>query len=319
MEKRFKIGLIILILAVFGLAPRFSPDYILHGMIIMGSFAVMASSWNLLAGYAGLLSFGHVAFFGLGAYAAAFLAIHKLMPFPFTLIAGGILAAFFASLIGYPFIKLRGGYFSLGMLGLAEILHIYFLNEDIWLHSSRGLNLPIITRDIRLFYFLMFGLTIGSIAAIRWLIQSRLGLGLIAIRENEDAARMCGIHSNFYLMMAFISSAFFPGVMGAFYAHYIIYFEASDVFNLVISESMLVMAIFGGMGTFWGPILGTAFIYVLGEVVRATWSTYGHLIVYALILMIVCLFFPKGFLGLLRGEIQVPPWLAWSGSRKGFK
>lgn len=317
MGKKFQAVLLFLLLAGLLAAPRFFQDYVLHGIILMGSFAVMASAWNLLGGYTGLLSFGHVAFFGLGAYTAAVLAIQKVIPFPLTLLAGGIFAALFAALIGYPFIKLRGGYFAMGMLGLAEILHIYFLNEDLWLHSSRGLSLPIITRDIRLFYYLMLGLAIVSIAAVRWIIQSRLGMGFIAIRENEDAARMCGVHSNFYLMMAFVISAFFPGIMGAFYVHYMVYFEASDVFNLVISEAMLVMAIFGGLGTFWGPIIGTVFIYVLGELVRAAWSTYGHLIVYAVILMVVCLFFPKGLLGLLRGEVRIPPWLSWGPGSKG--
>jgi branched-chain amino acid transport system permease protein len=215
-------------------------------------------------------------------------------------------AALFAAIIGYPFIRLRGAYFALGMLGLAEILYVYFYNEDFWLKSSRGLSLPIITDDTRFFYLLMLVLTVLSLIAIRWIINSRLGDGFIALRENEDAAQMCGVNINRYLMYAFIASAFFPGLMGAFYAHYVIYIEASDVFNIVISESMLVMAIFGGLGTFWGPILGTIFIYTLGEFVRSTWSVYGHLIVYSIVVMIVCLFFPGGVVGLLKGEYRMP-------------
>ena len=107
-------------------------------------------------------------------------------------------------------------------------------------------------------------------------------------------------------MYAFIASAFFPGLMGAFYAHYVIYIEASDVFNIVVSEAMLVMAIFGGLGTFWGPIVGSIFIFALGEIVRSTWSVYGHLIVYSIVVMIVCLFFPGGVVGLLKGEFRMP-------------
>ncbi|MEW6261478.1 MAG: branched-chain amino acid ABC transporter permease [Thermodesulfobacteriota bacterium] len=306
-----RVKAIFLIALIIGLiaAPGFLPRYLLHSMILVCNFVVMASSWNLLGGYVGLTSFGQAAFYGLGAYTAAVLAINHLAPFPLTLLLGGVAAALFAALIGYPFIKLRGGYFALGMLGLAEILHVYFYNEDLWLKSSRGLSLPIITDDIRLFYYLILGLTLASLLVMYWIPRSWLGMGFIALREDEDAARMCGIQTNRYLMYAFVISAFFPGVMGAFYSHYVIYIEASDVFNIVISEAMLVMAIFGGLGTFLGPIVGAVFIYILGEIVRSTWSSYGHLIVYSLVLMVVCLFFPGGVMGLLRGEVRVPWWL----------
>ena len=308
MSKKAKLALMGAVLAVLVAAPLMLPGYMLHSMILVGSFVVMASSWNLLGGYVGLVSFGQVAFYGLGAYTAAFLSIHGLIAFPFTLLAGALFAALFAGIIGYPFIRLRGGYFALGMLGLAEILYVYFYNEDFWLKSSRGISLPIITNNICLFYYTMLGLTLTSLAAFQWIIRSRLGAGFVALRENEDAARMCGIHINRYLMYAFIISSFFPGLMGAFYAHYVVYIEASDVFNVVISEAMLVMAIFGGLGTFMGPIVGTVFIYTLGEIARSTWSAYGHLIVYSIVVMIVCLFFPGGIMGLLRGEVRVPWW-----------
>ena len=208
--------LISLVVGCLAVAPAFLPSYILHSMIILGSYLVMASSWNLLGGYVGLSSFGQVAFYGLGAYTAAFLSIHGFLGFPYTLLAGGLVAAGFAALIGYPFIKLRGGYFALGMLGLAEVLYVYFYNEDSWLRSSRGMSLPIITDNLHFFYFLMLGLVLLSLAGIYWVIHSRLGAGFIALRENEDAAQMCGIHINRYLMYAFIVSAFFPGVMGLF-------------------------------------------------------------------------------------------------------
>lgn len=303
--------LILLLALTVGLvaAPGFLPGYILHSMILICSFVVMASSWNLLGGYVGLTSFGQAAFYGLGAYSAAVFSINNLAPFPLTLLLGGLVAALFAAVIGYPFIKLRGGYFALGMLGLAEILHVYFYNEDFWLKSSRGVSLPIITDDIRVFYYLILVLTMVSLLIMYWIPRSWLGMGFVALREDEDAAKMCGIQINRYLMYAFIISAFFPGMMGAFYAHYVIYIEASDVFNVIISEAMLVMAIFGGLGTFLGPILGAVFIYILGEVVRSTWSSYGHLIVYSIVLMIVCLFFPGGVMGLIRGEMRMPWWL----------
>lgn len=257
----------------------------------------------------GLFSFGQVAFFGLGAYTAAFLSINGFLNFPLTLVAGGVISGLFAGIIGYPFIKLRGGYFALGTLGLAEILYVYFYNEDSWLRASRGLSLPIISEDIQMFYYVMLILTLACLLAIYFIINSRLGAGFVALRENEDAAQICGIHINRYLLYAFVLSAFFPGIMGAFYAHYVVYIEAPDVFNVGISEAMLVMAIFGGLGTFLGPIVGTIFIYTLGEIVRSTWSVYGHLIVYSIVVMIVCLFFPGGVMGLLRGEVRVPWWL----------
>ena len=298
----------LLISLIIGLVagPGFLPGYILHSMILVCSFVVMAGSWNLLGGYVGLTSFGQAAFYGLGAYTAAGFSINNLAPFPLTLLLGGLAAALFAAVIGYPFIKLRGGYFALGMLGLAEILHVYFYNEDTWLKSSRGLSLPIITDDIRVFYYLIFGLTLASLAIMYWIPRSRLGMGFVALREDEEAARMCGIQTNRHLMYAFVISAFFPGLMGAFYAHYVIYIEASDVFSIVISEAMLVMAIFGGLGTFGGPVFGAVFLYILGEAVRSIWSSYGHLVVYSVVLMIVCLFFPGGVMGLLRGEMRRP-------------
>jgi len=306
---RVRIILLIALLTGLVAAPGLLPSYLIHSLILICSFAVLASSWNLLGGYVGLTSFGQVAFYGLGAYTAAVLSIHHLAPFPLTLILGGLVASLFAALIGYPFIKLRGGYFAMGMLGLSEILHVYFYNEDIWLKSSRGLSLPIITDNINLFYYLILALTLGSLAFMYWLPRSWLGMAFTGLKENEDAAKMCGIQVNRYLMYAFVISAFFPGLMGAFYGHYVIYIEASDVFSLVTSEAMLVMAIFGGLGTFWGPVVGAVFIYILGEIVRSTWTSYGHLVVYSIVLMIVCLFFPGGVMGLLRGEVRRPWWL----------
>jgi branched-chain amino acid transport system permease protein len=284
--------------------PFFLPENLVFSLTLLFMYVALAISWNFLGGYTGLLSFGHSAFFGLGAYTASALILYARVPFPLAIVISGIAAALFAAAVGYPFIRLKGAYFAIGMMGLAEILLVYFKNEDLWMKSSGGTMLPILFRDMKVYYFSVLAVLIVTAVSIHRLIYSRLGLGLLAVREDLDAAEMSGVGTNKCLMIAYVVSAFFPGVLGALFVANLGYFEASNVFNIDISESMVVMSVLGGIGTFSGPIIGAAIIYILSEVLRSLFL-FANLIVYSVTLILVCLCMPGGIMGAVQGRVPL--------------
>ena len=300
------------LLALFGISaflvalPNFAPGYFTHLLILFFMYLVLAEAWNLLYGYVGLCSFGHSAFFGFGAYFTAFSAMNNV-PFPFTIVIGGIAASLLALALSYPLLRLRGAYFAIGMLGLNEILRIYFTNEDTWMHSAWGTTVPIVYYGVAPYYYIILAIMASSLLLLHKIVNSTIGYAFLAIRENETLAETCGINIYKYTTLALIISAFFPGLIGGFYAHYISYFEASDVFNVSLSMSMVVMAIFGGAGSLEGPIIGTGVLFFVGEILRGMF-TYGHLIILAIILIVTCLFMPGGIIGVIRGThpLRVP-------------
>jgi branched-chain amino acid transport system permease protein len=303
-DMRLKLGLSLTATVFLVFAPYFMSEYIIHLIILFLMYVILSESWNLLYGYVGLCSFGHAAFFGFGAYFTAFSATHQIVPFPITLILGGIAASVLATALSYPILRLRGAYFAIGMLGLNEILRIYFTNEDVWMHSAWGTTVPIVYHSIFPYYYTILITTLVLFVIVYKVVNSKIGLAFISIRESEAVAEMTGVDTQQYMTFALILSAFFPGMVGGFYAHYISYFEASDVFNVAISMDMIVMTLFGGSGTMLGPIIGTGALFFIEEILRGMF-VYGHLIVFSILLIFVCLFMPGGILGTITGT--TPP------------
>jgi branched-chain amino acid transport system permease protein len=260
----------------------------------------MASAWNLLGGFAGYPSFGHGAFFGVGAYTTAILfrdlGLSPLVTAP----VGGLVAAALAAAVGYPTLRLREEYFAIATMSMGFILQLVARN---WEFTGGGLGLyaqPPESYDIRtiksLLYLAMLAVMLATLLVSLWIARSRLGYGLAAIRDSEEAAATLGVPTVRLKMLALILSAFFPGGAGGLWAYYITYIDAEAVFEPSISINVILMSILGGAGTVLGPILGATLLVLLGEVIELTITESVKLVLFGAILMAVVLYLPRGLL-----------------------
>jgi len=267
--------------------------------VLLLMYVSMSVSYNLLAGYLGDLSFGHATFFGIGAYTVALLTHYQVCYFqPVNILFGGILAMGFAAVIGYPFLRLKGLYFAIGTLGLSQIFRVLFKNSDFTLRSH-GINIPVpLPYSIHPYYYAIVALTFGIIVAADRIVNSRLGLAFVSIRDDPDAARMVGINVTAYRILGFCISALGVGIVGGFFAYFNSYVHPEGVFSLDISFEMLLMVFFGGAGTILGPIVGAVIVLLVEEIGRA-FIRQGYLLLLSLMLMVVFLVMPGGVVGTL--------------------
>ena len=290
---------------ILALVPLFVWDpYLVHLAILLLMNIAITQGWNIIGGYTGYVSFGHAVFFGIGAYTAGMLEVYlNINPF-ISMIVGGITASIFALITAYPFLKLRGPYFALGTLGLAEMIKTIIINEKKWTKGAIGLEIPgkFFVRTSPLTYYLtIYTIALASILLVYAVEHSDLGLALKAIRDNPDAAEMSGVNSTKYAIIAYTLSAITPGLAGAFYINYMTYIDPYTVFSASISVGCVAMAEFGGSGTVLGPVLGTAIIFALTEFLRGV-LIQTYLIVYGVLLIIVVMFMPGGVLRIITGE-----------------
>ena len=292
------LGLFLLLLA----APAFiSNQYILQVMIFVGLYIVLVLSLNLLNGYIGLLAIGHAAFYGIGAYASAKMSIEAGFPFLVSFLLSGIIAAGFGYLLGRPTLSLSGVYLALATLGFNVIVWLIMLN---WMDFTNGplgiMSIPppnifgymIETRTD--YYYLMLVIVVLSLFSMHRLVTSRFGRALTAIREDELAAQVSGIDTTKYKVQAFMLAAFYAGLAGSFYAHFVKY-VSPDSFTHMESFSMLAMLALGGGGNLIGPVAGATILIVIPEVFRFLHEY--RMFVYGGILVIVMLVRPYGLFG----------------------
>ena len=291
-------------LAALALYPAVASGYGVRFMLQLFMWVTLAQSWNLISGLTGYVSFGHVAFFGTGAYATAILIASAGWPWLPASLAGGVAAAAMALIIGYPCLRLRGPYFAIAMLGLAEVMRVAASYFQGLTGGSQGLSLPTLNASVPI-YYAMGGAAAGVTAAAYFIITSRFGLRLMTIREDEIAAEAAGIDTTRYKLYAFLLSAIGPGVVGGFFARDQGYIEPFAVFPLVMTITMVVMALFGGKGTVWGPVLGAAGLFVVEEIVWARFL-YLHQLLFGAIIVLVVLFMPRGILGVLQQRYRLP-------------
>ena len=264
----------------------------------------LAGSWNLISGLTGYVSFGHVAFFGAGAYAGAILVASAGWPWPLAALAGGAAAVVLAVVIGYPCLRLKGPYFAIAMLGLNEVLRALVSYFEGLTGGGNGLSLPTLDASVPIYY--VMGVLAVVVTAMSWLIvTSRFGLRLMTIREDEVAAEAMGIDTFHHKLAALLLSAVGPGVAGALMARDHGYIEPISVFPLAITVTMIVMALFGGKGTVFGPVLGAAALFVAQEIVWARYP-YVHPLLFGAIIVGVVLLMPRGVLGLLQQRYRLP-------------
>jgi len=288
------ISIIILIIILACLPLVIEKDSTLTLLILILLYVILATSWNILGGYTGQTSLGHAAFLGLGSLAARMLWL-KGFPILPSILAGGLLAVTFALLIGAPAFRLKGVYFAIGTLALAEILNVTVGNVFPEISS-----LPVeelVSYDLTPRYYVMLGLAVLTIGCAYLLANSRLGLGMMAVREEEDAAESLGVGALKHKLVALGISAFFTGLAGGGFAFYHLGYYHQYPFSPTWSLDMLTMVYIGGQGTILGPVIGAVFFVALRQYLLLNVGEY-HLIIFGGLFILVVLFLPGGIVSI---------------------
>ena len=278
--------------------------FYLHVLIMMLFYASISSAWNIVGGFAGQLSLGHAAFFGIGAYTSTLFFIDLGVSPWIGMVIGAMLATVVAGGIGYPSFRLRGPFFTLVTIAFAEVLRILTLYAHDFTKGSIGISVPFrpalgnfIFRQVSAYAYVALAFLALTVLVSLWIENSRLGYYLAAIREDEDAAQALGIDAARYKLVAVLISAFLTALGGTFYAQYIFYIEPFQTFSLDFSVLLAMMAIIGGLGTVWGPVAGAFLVTPLQEFLQAKLGgeLQGlHLVIYGTALIIVVILLPQG-------------------------
>jgi branched-chain amino acid transport system permease protein len=299
------IALIVVAIVLAGL-PLVGSNYLLRLATTICMYAVMAQSWNFIGGLAGYPSFATAAFFGLGAYTSAILLNHGA-PLPFAWGCAGLAALVFAALLGGAILHLRGHYFAIASLIVAEMLREIVNTLPNFTGGGKGLNLTMLAISVsaqaRFFFYAMLGLAVFCTAFAILIHRSKLGFGLRCIQQNEDAANMLGVNTYAYKTAAFSLSAVFVGAAGAIYASWVNYIEPTDVFDVLLAVKPMVMVLLGGLGTIFGPAVGAVILLAFEELVWRSFLTI-HAAVLGLIIVVLVLFLPNGILSIVRERLS---------------
>jgi branched-chain amino acid transport system permease protein len=300
----------LLAVAAAVLVPPLCSPYAVHILVLIVFFAFLGAAWNVLGGYAGQFSFGHAAFFGIGAYTSTLLLVKGGVSPWIGLLAGGALAAAFGCFAGSLAFRygLRGPYFALVTLAFAEMLRLVAVNwMDVGGPMGILISLPkggdslarLQFREKLPYYYVILALLLAVLGLTRWLERSRLGYTLTAIRENEDAAEASGVDTLAAKLWAMGISSFLTAVGGTFYAQYFSFIDPTLTFGVSVSVEILLRPIVGGPGTLFGPLLGSLILTPLSEVTR--WLIRGRpgidVMTYGAILVVVVTFLPRGLVG----------------------
>jgi branched-chain amino acid transport system permease protein len=302
---------LLVILVVAALPILTNSAYMREDLFLVLEVVVFASSINIITGYTGYVSFGHIVFLGLGGYIAFYLMLTLQMNFVLAALIAGVAVSAFAFLLGIPILRLRGAYFALATIGINEAVQSFVNNFDPF-GGSLGMTFNISLYDAyggpknaaQYAYYAMVVVALLTVAASYLIKKSKFGLGLMAIREDQDAARVLGIDPARYKVTAYVISAFFPALAGA-----ILYFkngtiEPDAAFPLLASIEGLVMMMLGGYGTVSGPIVGA----VVYDRMRSTLLTSDifsslHLFIAGVLLLVIVLFVTAGVVGFLRQHV----------------
>ena len=285
----------------------FSSPFMVNFGVLALFYAFIGQSWNIAGGFAGQLSFGHVAFFGVGAYASTIVQIrfgfNPWLGLPVSALAGAA-AGWLIAVLSFR-AGLKGSYFALITLAFAEVFRIVSNSVEI---TGGGLGMLIPMKqtaanfqfgDRRVFYFIILALTVCSVALALWLKASRFGARLAAIRENEDSARALGIDTYTEKTKIMMISGAIAGTGGCFFAQYFLYIDPSIAFGVDKSVEMLLVSMIGGAGTVYGPLIGAVLLAAVSEVTRAWFTIQGlSLVLYGALLVVIIAYLPNGLIDL---------------------
>jgi len=298
------------VLAIAIAFPFVFPSSFMVNFGVMALFyAFIGQSWNISGGFAGQLSFGHVAFFGVGAYASTIVQLRlgwsPWLGLPVSALAGALVGG----VIGVLSFRagLKGSYFALITLAFAEVLRIV-TNSVSFTGGGLGLLIPMKASatnfqfaDRSGFYFLILLLAAGSVALAEWLRRSRFGAQLAAIRENEDSAKALGIHVFREKVKVMLLSGAISGMGGCFFAQYFLYIDPLVVFGVDKSVEMLLVSMIGGAGTVYGPLVGALLLASISDITRVLTQVQGlSLVLYGSLLVVIIAYLPNGLIDLFK-------------------
>jgi branched-chain amino acid transport system permease protein len=313
--KALRLILILIALAVLIAVPWFGSDVLIQFGINALLLAVLAQGWNIIGGYTGYASFGNSAFYGLGSYGVGIAMVQWELPFGVGLAFGVVLSVVFAILLGLPVLRLRGHYFAIATLALAQVMAAIVSNVKL-AGQNIGLVLPPLNNDM-LFYELALALLVAVTLTIWWLSRSKFGFGLIAIRENEEGAAVMGVNTTLYKVMAFALSGVFSALAGGIHAYWVTFIDPESAFDISLNVKMIIMAVFGGPGTVLGPIVGAFSLSAISEVLSSEVTSiaglfFGIVVVAAVVLM------PRGLADIVR-QFRKTGWRYFSENIKATR
>lgn len=290
-------------------------NYLLHMFLFAFMYITMASSWNIIGGFAGYVSLGHNVFFAIGAYFTGLaFAYYDVSPFISAPVAG-LVAMGLGLIVGLITLRTRGSAFIIATIALVFLTR-FLIDKWEYAGGANGLSLTLIDLPVETskmpFYYYMLVLAILTIFSAYRIRKSKFGLGLRAISQDETKAEVVGIPTNMYKIMAFAISAFFVGVAGANWGYYLTYLRPSLFLTIAIASQIVLMAILGGKGTIAGPVVGAVIIIAINEFfVTQLGSTSLNIAATGSLMLVVLLFFPAGIIGTLKQRNMLPSFLDW--------
>jgi ABC-type branched-subunit amino acid transport system ATPase component/ABC-type branched-subunit amino acid transport system permease subunit len=287
--------------------PLVSDNLYYQNMIIFSTLlAIMASGWNVISGFAGYVSLGHSAFLGIGAYTTALFSLrvfHGASPFWFVPVSA-VVAGIFAAVVGAVLMRTRGHSFVILTIAFLFVMQLVTLNWSDLTNGNAGLTLPLPRWDLAYqnwpFYYSLLLVLALAVLVSWWIRRTKLGMGLMAIREDENKAASVGINTPVYKVLAFVASAVFIGAAGGIYAYYLTFIDPRGMFRIIVSVQIVLAALLGGRGTIWGPVVGAFIFEPLNEITNQHLGGPSRLILYGLVLAAIVLVLPRGVIPSLR-------------------
>ena len=278
---------------------------VLNLLFLVLLYVAIGQSWNVLGGFTGQVNLGHAAFFGIGVMVTRQLWLLGQWPYPFAFFAGGVAATLFALVIGIPTFRLRGAYFSIGTLGLAEALRIAVSNVFPNINALPAQATA--EYDVLSHYYLALGLAVVAMVFAYVSIRSRFGLGWSAVREDEEAARATGVDPLLHKLVALVASSFLAGLAGSTFALHQASFYAEFVFEPSWTFDALLITFIGGVGTTLGPFLGALFYILVREGLAVSFTQF-HQIIFGVLFILIVLLLPGGLIDAWR---RLRGWRSW--------
>lgn len=309
-EPRKALGIVALLAAAAVLPLLVTDPHRQNFLILILMAAQMGVAWNIVGGYAGQVSLGHAVFYGIGAYTSTMLVLGLGLTPWLGWLAGGVVAVLFALAMGLPCFRLKGHYFAMATIAVAEIVQILVTNSE-FLEGAVGLYLPMDRSGFLAmsflsklpYYYIILGLLVVTVL-VSWAIErSHIGYYFRAIKDEPEAARALGVDLTKYKLIALSVSAFLTAMGGSFYAQKEMFIDPGSVFATSISIKIALVAILGGVGTLLGPVLGAGILITIEEYSRVLFGSTGSgtdMIIYAMMIILVAVFSPSGVLGLLQ-------------------
>jgi branched-chain amino acid transport system permease protein len=294
-------GILIIFLVFLAVMPRFIDPYWVVFLLLLFMYIGIGASFNITAGYLGYVNLGHYVFFGISAYGFSILYV-KGVPFILCLATGVLVTLIFATLISYPFLRLKGAYFALANFGLIKLFELVAGSLRDFTGGTQGISLKPGYRAFET-YYIFLGVALLTVLVCYWIPRSKFGLALFGVREDEEVAAAFGIDVTKYKMRAYVLSALFPALLGGVYAWYSAFIDPEVVFGTDKALLPVTMVMMGGTGTFLGPIIGAIFMMLIEELLWTStwlpvWIKTLHLTMLGLILAAIGIFSPGGLVTL---------------------